>query len=236
MYPFFFIWKGKNSYADFGLYVKSFPEHVRPQERHQVVEIPGKTGSMTLLEGNDVYESYPANMVVIVKNKTEKDRIIAWLRGSGEMIVSNDLDKARHARIVGEVLFDWEGSLLVGTIPFLFQPYRTSRYPEQTDRITVTGASATIRNPGDVASRPKVQITGSGNNKITIGGMEMYFNGISGTIVVDCDAGIITKDGALWSGNGIYSAGDFWEIPVGSCTITQTGSMSIVIDPGWRWL
>lgn len=230
---FSFIWKGQNSLDDYGLWIQKLPSRVRPEERHQIVEVPGRSGSLILTEGEDVFDSYADEIVVTCPNTIPINRVMAWLRGSSELVLSNDIDKCRPARIVGEVNFDRDGnSLLVGTIPFLFQPFRQSRFPEHTDRKTITGASATIINLGDVASRPKVSITGSGNNTITIGGMAMTFTGISGTIVVDCDAEMITKNGALWTG----SSGNFWRIPTGQSTIAQTGSMTIVVDPCWRWL
>ena len=233
---FSFIWKGKNSLNDFGLWIQKLPNRIRAEERNQIVAIPGRSGSLIMTEGEDVYSSYEAEMVVTCLNTIPIDGVMEWLRGSSDLVLSNDIDKARPARIVSEVSFARDGnSLLVGTIPFLFQPFRVSRFPEQTDRVTITGASGSIINPGDVASRPKISITGSGNNTITIGEMAMSFTGIDGTIVVDCDAEMITKDGALWTGSGTGSSGEFWRIPKGTNTITQTGSMSIVIDPGWRW-
>ena len=201
------------------------------------MESPGRSGSLTLLEGDDVYSAFSAEMTVYCKNKTQIDQAMRWLRGADQLILSDDPDKARPARIANEVRFESAGhNLFAGTIPFFFQPFRVSRYPEQTDRVTFSGSSKTIVNPGDVASKPKVSITGSGNNTITFGTQAMSFTGISGTIVVDCDAEIITKGSAIWTGSGTGSTGDFWKIPTGSITITQTGSMTIVVDPGWRWL
>ena len=234
---FSFIWKGKDSLRDYGLWISKLPSRIRPQERHKTVDIPGRAGSLILLEGDDVYSSYDAEMIVTCLNTIPIDPIIEWLRGSSDLILSNDMGKSRPARIVNEVVFERDGNcLLVGTIPFLFQPFRKSRFAEQTDRITFSSSSKNIVNPGDVTSRPKVSITGSGNNTITFGTQAMTFTGISGTIVVDCDAEIITKGGAIWTGSGTGSTGDFWKIPKGPMTVTQTGSMTIQIDPGWRWL
>lgn len=234
---FSFIWKGRDSLRDYGLWIQKLPSRIRPKEKYKTVDIPGRSGSLILLEGEDVYAPYDDEMVVVCPNTIPIDPVIEWLRGSSELVLSNDMDKARPARIVNEVTFERDGnSLLVGTIPFFFQPFRKSRFPEQTDRVTFSGASKTVVNPGDVGSRPKVSITGSGNNTITFGTQAMSFTGISGTIVVDCDAEIITKNGAIWTGSGTGSTGDFWKIPTGSMTITQTGSMTIVVDPGWRWL
>lgn len=229
-----FVWNGKNSYADFGLWVRKFPKHTRAKERYEEIEIPGRPGSLTLTEGEDVYAAYSDEMVVSCKDGINIDKVIEWLRGSGDLVLSDDISKARTGRIVNEVKFDREEKehLFVGTIPFLFQPFRKLIKPYT---ISVTAASDTISNPGDVASKPVVSITGSGNNTITIDGQAMTFalGSSSVTINVDCDAHIITSGNAIWSGT---FSGEFWKIPKGQSTITQTGSDTIVIAPNWRWL
>lgn len=230
-----FVWKGKNSLNDYGLWIKSLPGRVRPEERHEEVEIPGRAGSLLLLEGEDIYSPYTEEMVVIARDNINIDRVIEWLRGNGDLILWNDINKARSGRIVGRVAFDRVNNCWTeATVPFYFQPFRKNIYPE-SDRITVTGASGSIRNLGDVASKPVVSITGSGNNTITIGTQAMTFVMGSSpvTITVDCGAEMITSGNSIWSGT---FSGDFWKIAKGSNAITQTGSARIVIDPNWRWL
>jgi len=227
-----FIWKGKNSLADFGLWINKLPRRVRAEERHEEIEIPGRAGSLLMLEGDDVYSSYTAEMTVIARNTINVDRVVEWLRGSSDLVLSTDIDKARPARIVGEVAFERVGNnLQQATIPFVCQPFRKRRDQLQ-DRLTFT-ENGTIRNPGDVASKPKVSITRSGNINVTIGGSTMSFTGVTGTIVVDCEAEIVTKNGEIWTGS--YT-GDFWKIPVGSSAFERNNTSTIVIDPNWGWL
>lgn len=227
-----FVWKNKNSLQDFGIWVSKFPKRVKAEERHDEVEIPGRAGTVIMLEGDDVYAPYSTEMVVTARNEIPIDRVLEWLRGSGNLILSTERDKARAAHIVGEVDFERVGnSLQQATIPFLFQPFRVSTHPEQ-DICKTTASEGSITNPGDVASLPVVSITGSGNNTVTIAGNAMTFTGISGTIIVDCDAQIITKDNAIWTGS---FTGDFWKLAKGKNTITQTGEMEISIAPHWRW-
>lgn len=228
-----FVWKGKNSLGDFGLWVSKFPSRVRAQERHEEIQIPGRSGSLIMLEGEGVYSTYNDEMVVTARNTLQIDKIVEWLSGSSDLILSIDTGRAREARIVNEFKFERVGNgFMQATIPFLFQPFRKSIYSTQ-DRKTITSASATITNPGDVPSKPIVSITGTGNNTITIAGNAVTFTGISGTIVVDCGAQIITQGNSIWSGT---VSGELWTLPKGQSTITQTGSMSIAIDPEWRWL
>jgi phage-related protein len=227
-----FIWKGKNSLADFGLWINKLPMRIRPEERHDEIEIPGRAGSLLILEGDDVYNSYVTEMFVLARNTLQIDRIMEWLRGSGDLIVSTDISKARQVRIVGEVAFDRvSNDLMQATIPFLCQPFRKSVHPT-SDRFSISASNGTVFNPGDVASKPIISITGTGNNTITIAGNAMTFTDLSGTVVVDCGAQIITKNGEIWTGSVI---GKPWSIPVGESTLVQTGSMTITIDPEWRW-
>lgn len=229
-----FVWKGLNSLNDFGLWIEKLPKRVRPEERHEEIEIPGRAGSLLMLEGEDIYSSYTAEMTVIARNTISIDKAIEWLRGSSDLVLFNDVDKARPGRIVGEVAFERiSNDLMQAVIPFLFQPFRKRRFSDSSDHIVLTGSTGQITNLGDVASKPIVSITGSGNNTITIAGESMSFSNLSGTVVVDCGSQIITKNNEIWTNT---VTGDFWEIPCGDSVISQTGSMSIRVDPEWRWL
>ena len=230
-----FVWKDKNSISDFGLWISKLPKRTRAQERTQEVQIPGRSGSVILTEGEDVYDSYVMECTVIARNTINIQKVLEWLRGSGEVYFSNEIDKAFDARIAAKVEFERVGNSLVqARIPFLVQPL-AHRLLRDSDRVTITGASGSLFNPGDVASKPKVSITGSGSNTITIAGNAMTFDlgSSSITIVVDCDAEIVTSGNDIWTGS--YT-GEFWRIPKGSVSVSQTGSATIAIDPEWRWV
>ena len=118
------------------------------------------------------------------------------------------------------------------TIPFSCNPLK-GRLHENQDAVTLT-ADGTIRNPGDVASRPIVEITGSGTCTIAIGDQSMTFYSVSGTIKVDCEAQIITSGGSLWTGT---FTGDVWKIPKGQSTVDINSAVtSVTITPRWRWV
>lgn len=231
-----FIWKDLNSLNDFGLLIGKMPAIVRAAERYDTVSIPGRPGSLILLEGEDVYDSYPKEVTVISRNDNPKlQQALSWLRGSGDVVFSNETDYAYEARIVNEVRFDRIGNdLLQAKIQFLVEPLKKARYGDTA--VTMT-SSGTIYNPGDVASKPVVRIVGSGTKEITIGGTAMTFTSLNGTssspVVVDCDAGIVTKGGNLWTNK---VTGDFWRIPVGSSAVLPASSVSLTIDPRWRWV
>ncbi len=212
MNTYWFIWEGKNSLADYGLWVRKLPKRTRPKERHEEVVIPGRAGSLILTEGEEVYESYSDEMTVSCKNTVNTDRILEWLRGSGELILSDDLGKARTARIVGEVSFDRDdkNKLLIGTVPLLFQPFKKAA-DESIYRTTIT-ATSTIYNPGDVKGKPKLTLTGTGALTIACGGTQMAFAHRPDGLVVDCDAQIMVATAQAYGPTAYYYRGDYMKI------------------------
>ena len=216
-----FIFKNRNSYSE-GLWISKLPEIVRAAERYTTVTIPGRAGKLTMLEGEDVCDDYIKECVVTCPTEMDIQKFQSWLFGSGDVIFSNEDRFAYEARIVGQVSFQRIGnSLQQATIPFLVKPFKKERYPKS---ITIS-TSGTIVNPGDIASRPIVTVTGG--TSVTIAGNQMTFGG-SGTLKVDCENKIVTKNGALFTGT---VTGDFWTIPVGSSSVTG----NFTIDPCWRW-
>ena len=205
----FFNWKGKNSFADFGLWVRKFPERKKPKERYELIEIPGRPGSVTMLEGEDIYGAYKAEMTVSCKKSIHIDRTVEWLRGSGELILSEDLSKAYEARILDEVAFNRnEKGLWVGKIPMILQPFRKAVHESQY-RITMTQSSAVV-NPGDVESRPLIRMTGTDPIEIACGDTDMKLWRRPAILTIDCDAEIMIATAADYSANSYYYRGDYF--------------------------
>lgn len=238
-----FEWNGENSYAN-GLWIKKLPPIIRAEERRQDVIISGRAGALTLTEGKDIYDSYLKEVVVTTVNTNHRlQHVLDWLRGDGELVMCNEDQYVYKARIAGTVKFERDGNdFLVAKIPFFVQPFKHEKHP---DSVTSSDASWTLYNPGNVASRPIVHITRSGNTWVKIGGIKIVFTHISGTIDIDCDAGIITQDGAAWpgSGTGTYTIepdegyeADFWWLEPGNNEITRGNECTVRIEPRWRWV
>ena len=226
---YMFIWNNKNSDA-MGLFVNQMPEPTRAPERFETVEIPGRAGSLLMLEGDDVYDNYTKEIIVqTLRSNPRMQEIMDWLRGSGELILSNERNFSYKARIAAKVQFDRVNNVLMqAVIPFIVEPFKCSRYPDG-DRITVASSGETIKNPGNVASKPIISVTGS--TSITINSKTIPVSNDSGTVVIDCEAHVATKGGEIYG-----DIDDFWTLPVGDSTITYTGTPTIVIDPNWRWV
>ena len=203
-----FSWKNKSSLADYGLWINKLPKRTRPAERYEEVKIPGRAGSLLLTEGDDVYDSYVLDCTVIAPNDLNTQKVLEWLRGSGDLFFSNEIEKAYDARIAAAVSFERVGNTLIqAKIPFLVKPFLHHVHPE-SDQITMT-SSGTLHNPGDVASKPKIRVQKTGAASITIGDRSMSFTHLPGDVTIDCDTEIITTKARTFSNSDYYYEGDY---------------------------
>ena len=213
-----FLWKGIDS-RTMGLWVTQIPAPTRPAERIKEVEIPGRAGTLTLKEGDNVHEAYVRECVITVLSDADFHSLANWLSGEGDAIFCNETDRVYKAHIAGEVKFDRiSNSLKQATIPFYVHPHK-GQYPPESD-ITLE-ESGTIYNPGNVESRPTFSLTFTTACTVAVGDkvMAFYHEGSTTeeTIVVDCDAELVTQNGELWGGK-VY--GEFLRIVPGSNAVT----------------
>ena len=228
-----FIWKWKNSLADFGLWVGKFPNRIRPEEQFEEVEIPGRAGSLILLDGEDAYKSYSTDMTLVARNELNMGAISEWLRGSGEMVLSTDINKAMKLTIVRQLTFARDGNCLTNiTVPLLCQPFRVSRYPD-ADTFAVNGSKSLV-NPGDVASKPVITISGhNASNAVSVGNMTMTFSHQNGELVIDCGAELVTRKAEAYDAYTYYYRGDFAIFNTSTLKrFTDSGTGSTLVSGG----
>lgn len=251
-YPHF-IWKGISS-AAMGVIIQDSPAIIRAPERTEEVNIPGRSGSLYLLEGDDVYNSYLKTVVCVATPAANMDELTSWLKGSGEVVfVPSEGNKRYFARIIDQVSIKRKLSYDPGTSGFGSDPWRDftinfktqpekGQYPEE-EPTTLSVSGGTMTNPGTVASKPAVTVHGSGSATLTYGGKTLTISNIPATgLVIDSDCQLVTSPdgGAILFG---LVSGGFPELPCGeegeavNCAFTWTGGItSIDVAPRWRWL
>ena len=85
---YWFRWNGVKS-TDYGLYVSEQPPITRPVERASYISVPGRSGSLVKLEGEDVYEDIVLTAQCVMKNGNQIPAIMKWLKGSGKVEFAN---------------------------------------------------------------------------------------------------------------------------------------------------
>lgn len=233
----YFIWNGTDC-RNMGVTLAGPVAIVRPEERVKHVEIPGRSGDLTQVEGENVYNSYIQTATIQVRGGYRVRDVYRWLRGSGYVTFSGEPDRRQKARIIGAVTLNKHSHNLdiwVGEVQFYCQPLK-ELLREET--VTITSSGTSIFNAGDVTEKPKIKLTSSGGNAtITIGGNTTLLLSLTSGVnyVLDSETQeMITLSG----GTSVTSqtVGAFPMIPVGTQTITGTGWSALEIDRRERFL
>ena len=83
-----FEWNGVCC-TQYGIHVSELPPPTIPSERVTYTSVPGRPGSLTTLEGEDVYEDVVLTAQCFLSDPTKIPAIAAWLKGSGKVAFAN---------------------------------------------------------------------------------------------------------------------------------------------------
>ena len=237
----YFIWKGTDC-RSMGVYLPSPAPIVRPEERIQHIQIPGVSGDLTQIEGENIYNSYIQTVTLHVKNGYRVREVFDWLRGAGYVIFSGEPDRKQRARIIGAITlnrFSRNIDTWIGECQFYCQPLK-ERLTEETERVSQSGTE--VLNLGDVAAHPLISChaTDAGQDlQFTVGGEPFRVNmtGMADTgCVIDCAAQIVTNYAGSVDLTGL-STGKFPVLGIGKTVITfENGVSSLDILKRERFL
>ena len=228
-----FLWNGV-SCTQYGIYVSEQPPVTIPSERATYTNVPGRPGSLTTLEGEDVYDDMVLAATCFLSDPSQIPAIAAWLRGSGTVSFANRQGGFYYARVVNQISFE---KILRGNthrafaVNFHCKPFW---YAENVEPITLTESGTFITNPGSVYSEPVITVYGSGDITLMVGTTVVELTGIDGSITLDTPLMEAYKDTVSMNGS---MSGDFPTLAPGANAISWSGNVtSVVIQPNWRYL
>ena len=229
----FFIWNGTDC-RTYGIHVSELPPITIPAERTTQTNVPGRPGSLTTLEGRDVYDDLLLTATCFISDPTQIPAIAAWLKGAGTVVYPNRPGGHYKARIANQIPFE---RILRGNphcsfaVNFRCFPFW---YKNGVDDITVTASGTTVTNPGSVYSEPILTVTGSGDITLMVGTTIVELTSITDSIVIDCALKEAYKGTTLMNE---HMSGDFPILVPGLNAISWTGNVTrIVVKPRWRYL
>lgn len=235
-----FRFKGKDS-RDFGILIASVPQRIRPERRVKHIVIPGRNGDLTEDEG--VYEPYTITMECSTRGSEKLDEIVAWLNGTGELILSTEPDKVYKASIynkisISDVVYLYNSFLL----QFRVQPLKASvnafneRIEMEKPSQNGTGKVYQIYNRGTVCSKPTITIYANSDVMLHLNDNLIRLFGVDGHITIDSEMMEAYKDSENANGKVSMTKG-FPCFEVGDNSFRVRGVVDkIVIEPKWRWL
>ena len=235
----YFIWNGIDC-RSMGVKLAGPVAIVRPEERVQHVEIPGRSGDLTETQGENIFNSYIQTASILVHGGFRVRDIYKWLRGAGYVTFSGEPDRRQQARIIGAVTlnrYSYNLDWWAGEVQFYCKPFKQLL---REDKITIGSLGASVRNNGDVTSRPMWKVTVASNKTsitLTAGGNTIAVTGLTGGSVIWIDSDtmeVLNSDKTvLLTKNSI---GDFPELAVGNNTVSGSNWSGIEIEKRERYL
>lgn len=228
-----FEWNGKRC-TEYGIRVSEQPPLTLPAERVTFTDVPGRCGSLTTLEGEDVYEDMVLTAQCFIQSGARVHEIAAWLRGSGTVTFANRPGGFYHARVVNQIPFE---KILRGNphlafaVNFRCKPFW---YLRDVAPITLTQSGSFVENPGNVFAEPVITVYGTGAITLMVGMIITELEGISGSITLNSQlqeaySGTTSMNGAI--------SGEFPVLLPGQNAVSWTGNVtSLNVIPNWRFL
>ena len=228
-----FTWKGMRC-TDYGIHVVRQPEIIRPPERVTFQSVPGRSGALTTLEGQDVYDDFILSVDCWISDTSRLDEFCKWLKGNDKVTCANRQGGFYNAHIINQIPFE---QVLRGhhhrrfTVTFRCQPFF---YLTGVPDITVTASGAFINNPGSMYSEPVLCILLMGDAEITVGSSYFRLTGLTGEVTVDTP---LMETYKTYASCNAHMSGDYPTLQAGQNIIAWTGGVAqIVITPNWRTL
>lgn len=233
----YFVWNNVDCRA-MGVKLGGPVPIVRPEERVEHVQIPGRSGDLTETEGDGIYNSYIQTATIMVHGEFRVREIYKWLRGSGYVTFHGEPDRRQRARIIGAITLDKHSHNLdwwTGEVQFYCQPLKEKLAEES---LTVTSSGSSVKNSGDVAAQPRITARASGASMtITCGGKTLTITGLTSgqEYIVDSEIMEVTNAAGttLLTKN---SSGDFPVLLSGANTVTGSGWNRLIIQRRERFL
>lgn len=235
----YIVLNGVSSKQVKGLLICSLAPISKPAQRVKTETVDGRDGDIVTTLG---YSAYDKKISIGLTYEYNVDDIIDFFNSSGKVVFSNEPDLYYKYAIYKQIDFNRLIRFKKADVVFHVQPFKYSD-TESEKTFTLdpgTPSEVSIRNNGNIYSRPIITITGSGDINLYINGSQIL------TIDLAVSSQKIILDGSSMNAlavDGTYLnrkvSGDLDDLRLkpGKNIITYTGSVSeIKIDNYSRWI
>ena len=232
----YIILNGVHSDTISGLLIQSLPPITKPKMRAEVEQIDGRDGDIITQLG---YSAYDKEFTIGLYGQFDIDEVISFFNSNGQVTFSNEEDKYYNYTILNQIDFEKLLRFKTAKVKMHIQPFKYSI--TDNDKIFPIDSNInniTIRNAGNIYSRPILTIQGTGNIGIYLNGIQIFEIALGSltNIVID------TNNMEAYLGNVLLNrlvTGNYdnFKLNVGKNTITWSGSVSsIEIQNFSRWI
>lgn len=239
MLPFIVI-NGKSSKNVNGLIIQTLPPISKPAIRTEIEEIDGRDGDVVTTLG---YAAYDRPILVGLRGDYNVDEIIDYFNSSGNVVFSNEPDKVYKFAIYDQIDLERLIRFRQGTVNLHVQPFKTSA-DEQPILWTNTGqetiANISVRNTGNIYSKPTITIVGSGAIDIYVNNSQVLainLGSTTKTIIIDVVGMNATDPNGTYLNRQVTGDYNNLIIPIGINNVRVTGTLtSVKIADYSRWI
>ena len=177
----YFIFNDINS-KDLGLHIEELPIVPTSEEGIDVIEVEGRDGFLLKHNNHLKYRTYDVDL--ILKDIKKIDLIKQHLRGSGKLILSNNLTRYYNVTIINKIdferIFKNYNSCLIS---FIVQPFE---YEIENTTINVV-APTIFKNNTNATCKPILKIYGTSSGTVRIGNDVIQIKNIKNYVELDYD-------------------------------------------------
>lgn len=232
----YIILNGTSSQTIPGLLIQNLPPISKPRQRVEIEEIDGRDGDIVTYLG---YGAYDKEFKIGLFGSYDVDEIISYFNSEGTVIFSNEEDKYYNYQIIEQIDFDKLLRYKEATVKMHVQPFKYSAEDNQkVFSVDSTTTSISIRNNGNIYSRPVLTITGSGSIDLYLNNIQLFVINMESYTSITID----TNNMNAYNGNTLLNRNvtgsyDNFKLNVGKNTISWTGNITqIEIDNYSRWI
>lgn len=232
--PKYYFWLDGVPSTDYGIQLQNPVCFSKPSRRVETVPIPGRNG--VLHRSEDAFEPVSATLDCFVLQKNAEYRagdIATWLlgkKGQRRFEIPEDPETYRLITITDRYDTDNRINLLNAfSVPITARP---ERFFKSGERAMHVKNGAKLSNPY-MPAKPLIEVTGSGEGALTVGGVSVNLLDIPGTLYLDCD--IENAYNSSGDQNGKISTPDGYPVILsGLSAVTWSGGVTAVkITPRW---
>lgn len=172
MIPYVVI-NGISSKTVNGLLIQSLPPISKPKQRTEVEEIDGRDGDIVTTLG---YSAYDKPITIGLYGDYNVDDVISYFNTEGTIVFSNEPDKYYKFALYEQVDFEKLIRFKTATVKIHVQPFKYSEDETSINYIyseDTTSANISVRNDGNIYSKPTLTITGKGAISVHLGNTQI---------------------------------------------------------------
>jgi phage-related protein len=238
-----FIFDGTNSEAVKAI-IQARPLIEAPLRKFEMKSTYGVDGTVPYDEG--AYENTDLELIMLIDGDdliADRQKLYNLLDSRGvykELIPYFDPDKIYRVMLNDKIQF--ENTYMYGqkqslSAKFTVKPYK---YLVANDTITINGTTATITNPTNYVSQPKITVTATGPVTIKVNGVDFNIKDVPNTITLDSERYSAYQEdsyGVITPMNDKIGTREYPVFKSGQNTINIIGTVSqLNVEPRWRSL